>query len=189
MSINHFSSEELSFIGDTQFPLLKLEAMEKVKLMLQELGSLMLSEPILPATTKPVNYKISRGESYKKLPYMILDVPQLTSQNLHRAGRIMFWWGKYFMLMYYWDQTIESCNKLLADMRQLKNNYILIGEDIWSNDIEEAQWKECSTITDNDFLALKTQKIIKLAALLPIKDYAFLGDAAVNFYSQINSKL
>src|SRR6187402_1143085 len=40
--------------------------------------------------------KISRGENYKGLPYVILDYPRLFGREDVFAVRTMFWWGHSF---------------------------------------------------------------------------------------------
>ena len=49
----------------------------------------------------PVNWdrpKISRGENYQGLPYVVLDQPRLFGKEDIFAIRTMFWWGHYFMV-------------------------------------------------------------------------------------------
>ena len=40
--------------------------------------------------------KISRGENYKGLPYVVLDYPRVFGREDVLAVRTMFWWGHYF---------------------------------------------------------------------------------------------
>jgi hypothetical protein len=45
-----------------------------------------------------LNGKISRGENYQLLPYIILDYPSYFSRNNIFAVRTMFWWGNFFSI-------------------------------------------------------------------------------------------
>ena len=42
--------------------------------------------------------KLTRGENYEGLPYMILDYPAVWEQQHAFAIRTFFWWGHYFAL-------------------------------------------------------------------------------------------
>lgn len=47
----------------------------------------------LPPTQPP---KISKGENYRGLPYVMLDYPRIFGRQDVFAIRTMFWWGHYF---------------------------------------------------------------------------------------------
>ena len=40
--------------------------------------------------------KITKGENYEKLPYVILDCPRVFQKENTLAMRTMFWWGNFF---------------------------------------------------------------------------------------------
>jgi hypothetical protein len=40
--------------------------------------------------------KISRGEQYRQMPYVVLDYPRIFSKQHVFAIRTFFWWGHYF---------------------------------------------------------------------------------------------
>ena len=40
--------------------------------------------------------RISRGEQYKGLPWVMLDYPRVFGKENVLAVRTMFWWGHYF---------------------------------------------------------------------------------------------
>lgn len=43
--------------------------------------------------------KISKGEQYRGLPWVMLDYPRyFDPKNGHLALRVMFWWGNYFLV-------------------------------------------------------------------------------------------
>lgn len=45
---------------------------------------------------QPDSVKISRGENYRQLPYVILDYPRKFARDDVFAFRSMFWWGHFF---------------------------------------------------------------------------------------------
>ena len=42
--------------------------------------------------------KISKGENYLQLPYLILDYPAIFEKNNIFALRTFFWWGNFFSI-------------------------------------------------------------------------------------------
>src|SRR5260221_13450433 len=42
--------------------------------------------------------KISKGENYGKLPYVMLDYPRYFDKENTLAIRTMFWWGNFFSI-------------------------------------------------------------------------------------------
>src|ERR1700722_6862028 len=50
----------------------------------------------LPQEIKTTAPKISKGENYQGLPYVVLDYPRLFGKENTFAIRTLFWWGNYF---------------------------------------------------------------------------------------------
>ncbi|MFT3981906.1 MAG: hypothetical protein QM687_15675 [Ferruginibacter sp.] len=107
--------------------------------------------PVITAVLRPVcaGYselqgllpKISRGERYQELPYMILDYPALFSAKDIFALRTMFLWGSCMSV------TIQLAGKYKQDYetllyRKLKKDagdfYIAVTEDQWLHHFEPA---------------------------------------------------
>lgn len=53
---------------------------------------------ILPAEIISSTPKISKGEQYKEMPYVVLDYPRFFSKENVFAIRTFFWWGHYFSI-------------------------------------------------------------------------------------------
>ncbi|MEI9808974.1 MAG: hypothetical protein WDO16_14545 [Bacteroidota bacterium] len=51
---------------------------------------------VLPPEVIKISPKISKGENYKGLPYLVLDYPRYFEKDNHFAVRSMFWWGNFF---------------------------------------------------------------------------------------------
>src|SRR5665213_395457 len=98
---NELSPEELKVISDTRFFKLKNEITHKIEEGLAVLGEniseiLNVHKSQFPEDVFRIAPKISRGEQYKDLPWLILDYPRVFSGNDAYAFRSMFWWGNYF---------------------------------------------------------------------------------------------
>ncbi len=66
--------------------------------------------------------KISKGENYKGLPYLMLDYPRLFDKETIFAIRTMFWWGNFFSITLhlagsYKNQFEDKCISALAILK------------------------------------------------------------------------
>lgn len=128
------NKEELSLIKDTGFLIAKAEITKKLyKLM--EAVKIDLKEVIensnfnFPNRTRIENGKISRGENYLNLPYMVLDFPSLFLKDDVFAYRTMFWWGNFFSatLQLQGKSYRNYRNKIADNIDYLENKNIFIG--------------------------------------------------------------
>lgn len=102
------SKEEIALVSDPGWILTKNSIMgravelfavlsERMKPELDNLRVMVLYESA--GYEAPPNWdtpKISKGENYQGLPYIMLDYPRLFSKEHVLAIRTMFWWGNYF---------------------------------------------------------------------------------------------
>lgn len=96
----HLSAEEAGLIDNTEFILTKHRIIKKVYYLFGEINGMMKTELAgfdhLPESLRQYSGKISRGENYRLLPYILLDYPSYFSKNTIFAVRTMFWWGHFF---------------------------------------------------------------------------------------------
>ena len=88
------SPEEIALIRDAGWILTKNSVMEKILGMMAGLSE--AYKGLWDAGVGPGNAKISRGENYLGLPWVILDYPRLFGREDVLAIRTMFWWGHSF---------------------------------------------------------------------------------------------
>src|SRR6187549_876336 len=89
------SEEELRIVSDPGIILTKNAIITKV----YDLFGILAGEQIqfqYPGEAGAIPPKISRGENYKGLPYVVLDYPRLFTSEHVFAIRTHFWWGNYF---------------------------------------------------------------------------------------------
>ncbi len=89
-----FSAEEMQLMSDPTWILTKNSAIRKVVEMFGDLSGQWRG--ILPWDCDP---RISKGEQYKGLPWVMLDYPRVFGKEDIFAIRTMFWWGHYFSMM------------------------------------------------------------------------------------------
>jgi hypothetical protein len=95
-----FSLQELDLASDPSWALIKSRVMEKVVEQMGEIEKalkvyLRNSTFSFPEGTKLRSGKISKGENYKGLPYVVLDYPALFNKEDIFSYRIMFLWGHH----------------------------------------------------------------------------------------------
>ncbi|MFN4124090.1 MAG: hypothetical protein ACK4GL_12400 [Flavobacteriales bacterium] len=92
--------------------------------------------------------KISKGENYQDMPYVVLDYPFLMHQKDLLLFRTMFWWGHYFSL----NLLIKGesfHHPVQALIQQLQKSpepdvYILTSDNFWQNDISGLDFSSCN---------------------------------------------
>lgn len=90
-----FSENELNLATDIAFILTKNRIIEKVYTLFGLLADkyIQIAAGTIPLDVLSQPPKISRGENYNQLPYVMLDYPRLFSKEDVFAIRTMFWWG------------------------------------------------------------------------------------------------
>jgi hypothetical protein len=95
------SAEELSLVQNAGWLLTKNTIIEKVFALFGDVAHQMrdnfaAGEGIIPAEVLVPSPKISKGENYKGLPWVMLDYPRFFNREDAFAIRTMFWWGHFF---------------------------------------------------------------------------------------------
>lgn len=80
--------------------------------------------------------KISRGENYRQLPYLVLDYPRKFTRDDIFAFRTLFWWGHFF------SNTLHlQGNSLLTYRFNFLNHYRKLSEDNFYICINSNPWE------------------------------------------------
>jgi hypothetical protein len=166
------SEEELLLVQNAAMILTKNAIMQKaISLfgMLAEDMKATLEKTTLPEAVKITTPKISRGENYKGLPYVILDYPRLFTHENIFAMRTMFWWGNYFSITLhlkgiYKDMHQAAVNKNISLLAEKKFS-ICISPDQWRHELEDDNYISLSRITEKQILAvIEKNQFLKLSA-------------------------
>jgi hypothetical protein len=140
-------------------------------------GTFFNVEGVLPAgfltEGLPLNWatpKISKGENYKGLPYMVLDYPRAFGREDVFAIRTFFWWGHYFSVTLHLKGRYETLFftvirehiALLADA----GFHINVSEDEWRHELDSDNYIPLQECTDT--VLQKERKFLKLSARLSL---------------------
>lgn len=166
--------------------LTKNAILQKIKLMLEGL-QIQMTHEVDKGTgyyTHPVfdpAPKISRGENYQGLPYLVLDYPrQFDSVNIF-ALRTMFWWGNFFSSTLQlsgeykavFTHRIEEAYESLAENKY----YISVNEDPWVHHFDEENYLRIDQLAPEAFSDYCHQyDYIKIAAKWPLWDAHFAAE-------------
>ena len=189
------TEKELLILKDTDFLLTKATVLEKITELLghtrEELKRCVeISNFSFPDGTGLINGKISRGENYKNLPYIVLDYPTLFSKNSIFAYRTMFWWGNFFSatlhlegiaLDYYRNSITINLDRLLK-----KDVYIGVGDTPWQYHYEEDNYLLLNE-AHRDFIT--NSKFLKLSKKIELKKWNDLLEFSTNFFELMLSVL
>lgn len=178
MEVFSLTPEEQALVTNADWLYLKNSVLQKVMELMGKLQEALQAHPVTEKFSFPENClqlggKISRGERYKDLPYIILDYPRYFSKERIFAFRTMFWWGHYFTATLHLagGEKDRYSHAVASAWHQLAEHefQIYLQEDPWQHDLEDGNYKLISAIPVLEFKQLIYQRsFIKLA-----KPYSF----------------
>jgi hypothetical protein len=192
------SEEEWQLVMNAEILLTKNRVLEKVALFLGEIGNsagtIFSPEAIvLPVSAPWKHAKISKGENYLGLPYLVLDYPRFFFRDDVFAIRTMFWWGNYFsitlhikgiFLEHFAPGIIRNFDSLAAEGFMINTS----GSE-WNHAIGD----EYALISEfgKNRLAQKCSddNLLKIAVRIPLQDLVVTSELVLNYYRRIVSVL
>ncbi len=173
-----FSNAEMDLMCDSEVILTKNKVVQKIKTLLEEMQNEMSehsknrSELFLNDILS-INPKISKGENYLGLPYLILDYPRLFKQGDIFAIRTMFWWGNFFSTTLHLSGQfkIEYTPKIIASYNLLANGQYSIGVSIdpWLHHFGSDNYKEIDLMTKDLFeVGCNKAHLLKIAKMISL---------------------
>jgi hypothetical protein len=153
----HLSPEELQLVQNAQLLLTKNTIIEKVYALFGELASELQRSSIytssnLPAELFSLGPKISRGEKYKGLPYVMLDYPRCFGKEDIFAVRTLFWWGNFFSVTLHlkgkYQQLFIPYLQKQTVFLAANNFQLCVTGDEWEHDLSDGNYFPLSTNSD-----------------------------------------
>ncbi|HEY6063873.1 MAG TPA: hypothetical protein VIV35_09705 [Chitinophagaceae bacterium] len=189
------SQTEMELVNNADLILTKNAILKKVNGLLGELQVkqqqiIALHMPGLPVKVSGSSPKISKGENYKGLPYLILDYPRLFEHTNIFAVRTMFWWGNFFSVTLHLSGIYkkEAEDKIIDAYRTLgkKGYYCYVNEDQWEHHMEGANYRLLSELSKNDFEKLVREKsFVKLANKIPLQQWDAAREILQGYFKEI----
>ena len=183
---------EMELVSSPEIILTKNAILQKIKSFLAEvqvnqLNILKEYSPQLPQEVLGTSPKISRGENYKGLPWLVLDNPRHFRHNNIFAIRTMFWWGNFFSITLHLSGNNKSgvLKNILANLSLLKENdlYVYTGQDEWAHDLDPASCQKISALHTEDLTKIfSANNFLKLAIKFPIDSLEAIEDKLLRNY-------
>lgn len=172
------SEKELEVLGGQEFLLLKRSVTDKLLRELNEVklaikSSMAFAAIHFPEGTDTRAGKISRGENYLGLPYLVLDFPKLFSQKEVLAFRTMIWWGRLVSCtLLNTVKDADEASGIAAKLKGMKNKnvWICIHESPWHHHFGTDNYVKLESLRDEEVMAyLSRSGFLKLARKIPIR--------------------
>lgn len=175
------SAEEQALVENAEWILTKNGILNKVNLLLvevQEQQELIVRAACdnLPLEICNSTAKISRGENYLGLPYLILDYPRSFGKEDTVAVRTMFWWGNFFSVTLHLSGSVkrgmeEKLSSAYGDFSR-EAVYVNINEDQWEHHFESNNYVAVSEMTAAAFqTAITNRNFLKLAQRISLDEW------------------
>jgi len=140
---------------------------------------------IFPSEVIAVSPKISKGENYKGLPWLMLDYPRYFDKENVFAIRTMFWWGNFFSTTLHLSGKYKE--KYSTSIKNFYNEiwrnefYTCINNEQWHHHLEKENYLPVRDFTADDFADhVKKRSFIKLSKELSFSQW----DNAIQLLSE-----
>lgn len=183
---------EKQLVNDSAWLLTKNAILEKIRILLsamQECQQALLKAPEvnLPVEVMQSSSKISRGENYLGLPWMVLDQPRYFDKQSTFAIRTMFWWGRFFSTTLQLSGQYKEAYQLRVidayDLLTQNDFYINHSDSPWNHHFEKDNYIPLKDTDRRAFtLHIKTHPFIKLAKKRSLHDWNMTGQQLLSDY-------
>ncbi len=175
------SAKELELVCNTGWILTKHEIIQKVYQLfgtvLPNIESILKTEQQnLPEDIFINPAKISKGENYHQLPYVMLDYPRYFTKEASIAIRTFFWWGNFFSvtLQLSGKHKNEVIPRLLNNFNYLQQNnfWLCVNESEWEHHFDASNFKLVKELTKEEFTTiLLREPFIKMAKKISLQQW------------------
>jgi hypothetical protein len=138
--------------------------------------------------------KISKGENYLGLPYVMLDYPRCFEKEGIQAIRTFFWWGNFFSvtLQLSGKYKLNLLPALLRCYESLatKDYCICINEDQWQHHFKEDNYLPVKSFTEIEFAAiLNREAFIKISKNISLNEWNSVPVFIGNVFAELTDLL
>lgn len=139
--------------------------------------------------------KISKGEQYQQLPYVMLDFPRAFSEQDIFSIRSFFWWGNHCSIhlilkgkyLQQYGTSIDNYFQLFGKYApETRDWYVGVGEDPWQHHFEKNNY---IPIADWNGDKLKKLPFLKLAKKIPLDEWEDINQFMGTHFNRLLSML
>ena len=174
------SPEEEALIKRTDWILTKNNLLGKVNHLLSELQSRqVLALQGIPGISQEIvssSPKISKGENYNGLPWLILDYPRLFTKESFFAIRTLFWWGNFFSITLHVSGNYKDgyLQKIVGSFAYLQEQKfcVCINKEEWQHHFEKDNYRSVEELRLSEFEAIAHHSsFMKLAKKITLDEW------------------
>ncbi len=191
-----FSLQELDIAEDPYILLIKNRVIEKVKDLFGDFErdinhQLSSFEHQLPEEINLKHGKISKGENYRHLPFVILDYPAFFTKEDIFAFRTMFYWGHFMSFTLhlqgkYANKYASSLIESFIKSDQGDKIYFCVNDTPWEYIYEEKNYKLLHTLSSSQIRDhLNANVFLKLSIKLSISEIHDSGTRMIHFFNSV----
>ena len=189
------SQTEMELVNNADLILTKNAILKKVNELLGSLQAkqqqfLALHAAGLPVKVSGSSAKISKGENYQGLPYLILDYPRFFEHENIFAVRTMFWWGNFFSVTIHLSGIYkkDAEEKLIASYKTIreKGYYCYMNEDQWEHHFESENYRLLSEMSKDEFeKSVRENPFLKIANKIPLPEWDDAEEILQGYFEEI----
>ena len=115
--------------------------------------------------------KITKGDNYKGLPYVVLDDPRYFSGSNIFTFRTMFWWGNFYSFsLFVSGEPFEKLKHFLdiAYMAADTDLYIGVGDKLWEYDFLPDNYFPVKALSESNLRDVMLKDFLKLSYKFPV---------------------
>lgn len=189
-----FSTQEIDLASDPTILLIKNRIMEKATMLLGEFEQLIKEQLVSKFTFDRAintnNGKISKGENYKFLPYLMLDYPAYFTKSDVFALRSMFYWGNFvsFTLHLRGKYLQTYASTIINEFKNVDNTYFCINHTEWEYHYKASNYCLLSELSEADVEEqISENGFIKISSKVAINDIHTSPKALQQFINHLTS--
>ncbi len=134
--------------------------------------------------------KISRGENYQGLPYLVLDYPRVFDKTDVLLIRSFFWWGNFFSTTLHLSGKYKTVYtpSIQKSYGLFKENdyYLCINEDPWQHHFEEDNYTAIGQLSQQEFdEVLLRSSFIKISRKINLEHWANTTELLTGNFRQL----
>ncbi|MEO6188849.1 MAG: hypothetical protein ABIO82_04670 [Ginsengibacter sp.] len=142
----------------------------------------------IPGLDFEQNGRISKGENYKGLPYVMLDYPALFSKEAIFAFRSMFWWGNFFSITLHISGQHLMKNICIADLLiYLRGSdfFICINDDEWEHTFDPLNYIPVDELEPSQIEKILLSPFFKISKRIELNRWNEVEDFFQKSYKEI----
>ncbi|MEO9005077.1 MAG: hypothetical protein ABI288_10085 [Ginsengibacter sp.] len=184
----HLSSLESELVNNTEWIFTKQIIIQKVQHILGDLHLyykqiIQQEQGLIPKVFQTPGGKITKGENYRGLPYLILDYPAIFSKEDIFAVRTMFWWGNFFSISLHVSgkhlSQFQNIRELLEGLAK-KDFFICVNDKEWEHHFQPDNYCRVDDLSEEEIVGLGKNGFFKISKKIELNQW----DSVVFFLVQ-----